>query len=63
MDLWQALAIGVAMAMILEGILPFVSPERWRQAMLTAARWPDAALRKLGLASLLSGVFLLYWVH
>ena len=50
----------IALVLIIEGILPFLSPGGWRQAMLQAGRLPDRALRWLGLGSMLVGVIILY---
>jgi uncharacterized protein YjeT (DUF2065 family) len=50
----------IALVLIIEGILPFLSPDGWRQAMLQAGRLPDRILRYLGLGSMLVGVIILY---
>jgi uncharacterized protein YjeT (DUF2065 family) len=62
-DLWQALGIGLALAMVTEGVLPFLSPARWREMMLMASRMSDGSLRALGLGSMMCGILLLYWIH
>lgn len=54
------LITAVALVLVIEGILPFLSPDSWRQAMLQAARMPDKVLRYFGLGSMLFGVFILY---
>ena len=62
-DFWQVLPVAVALLFIVEGMLPFVSPGRWR-AMLTAAeKMDDRTIRYVGLGSMLFGVFILYWLH
>ena len=58
-DLWAA----VALVLVLEGVLPFLSPARARDIYLTAARTGDRGLRITGLLSMLFGVLLLYWVR
>lgn len=50
----------LALIMVVEGILPFLSPEKWRNWVQQAARVPGPSLRILGLASMLLGVGLLY---
>ena len=50
----------IALVLIIEGILPFLSPGGWRQAMLQAARLPDKNLRMVGFVSMLAGVVVLY---
>ena len=50
----------IALVLVIEGILPFLSPDGWRQAMLQAGRLSDKALRGVGLSSMLIGVLILY---
>ena len=54
--LWTA----VALVFVLEGLLPFLSPGTWRRVFEQALRLTDGQLRFLGLASLLSGLVLLW---
>jgi uncharacterized protein len=58
-DLWAAIAI----AMILEGMMPFLSPKSWRQAILKMVTLPDAKLRSFGLIVMGGGVLLLTFVR
>jgi len=58
-DLWAA----VALVMVMEGVMPFLSPNLSRQTMLKMAEMDDGALRIIGLISMLSGLGLLYWAR
>ncbi|VAW78636.1 Putative inner membrane protein YjeT (clustered with HflC) [hydrothermal vent metagenome] len=58
-DLWAALAL----LMVIEGIVPFISPDAVRRMMAAMAQMDDRSLRMAGLVSMLSGVALLYWVR
>ena len=58
-DLWAALAL----VLVLEGILPFLNPGRWREAMRKLGNCDDRTLRRVGAASMLAGVALLYIVR
>ena len=49
--------------LVFEGIMPFLSPARFRLALLSAARLDDRSLRVVGLLSMIGGVALLYLVH
>jgi len=49
--------------MVIEGILPFLNPASWREMMRSAAELDDRTLRLVGLASMLSGVGVLYLVN
>lgn len=50
----------LCLVLIIEGLLPFASPKRWRTMMVIMAQVPDRQLRILGLVSMLFGVALLY---
>ncbi|MCP4211505.1 MAG: DUF2065 domain-containing protein [Halieaceae bacterium] len=63
MDFWQILPVAVALVFIIEGMLPFISPQRWRNMLVVAEQMDDRLIRKIGLASMLFGVVTLYWVH
>jgi uncharacterized protein YjeT (DUF2065 family) len=56
---WGALAL----MLIFEGILPFVSPAWWRKAFERALQLTDGQLRFVGLASMVAGLvaLLLLW--
>lgn len=63
MDVWQQLAVVVAMVFILEGMIPFISPGRWRNMVKVMAELDNRAMRTIGLVSMLLGLALLYLVH
>ena len=58
--MWHELLIAVALVMVIEGVLPFLSPRTVRQLLLQMADMNDRALRLAGLASMILGVVLLY---
>lgn len=57
------LAVATSLVFIIEGLLPFLSPDRWRKLLIMADKMEDRAIRNIGLGSMLFGVFLLYMVH
>lgn len=61
--LWDDLIRALALVMVIEGILPFINPNGWRQTMQQAGRLSDNALRSVGLVSMLAGVLVLYFIH
>jgi uncharacterized protein YjeT (DUF2065 family) len=61
--MWQDLLTALCLVMVLEGILPFAAPKQWRLAMLNAMQLDDKSLRIMGLASMLVGVAMLYWLR
>ncbi|MEW6098637.1 MAG: DUF2065 domain-containing protein [Pseudomonadota bacterium] len=54
--LWMALA----WVLVIEGLLPFLSPATWRRVFEQALRLRDGQIRFLGLASMLGGALLLW---
>ncbi len=63
MDFWQVLPVALALVFIIEGVLPFISPNRWRSMLTVAEQMDDRVIRGIGLGSMLFGIVLLYWVH
>lgn len=61
--MWDSIIPALALVLVIEGILPFLSPKSWRDAMSQAAQLPDNVLRSIGLFSMLAGVFILYLVR
>lgn len=57
--MWEMLLSALALMLVLEGLLPFLSPQRWRKVFERATRLSDGQLRFLGLSSMLGGVLLL----
>ena len=63
MDFWKVLPVAIALVFIIEGMLPFISPGRWRNMLAMAEQMDDRVIRNIGLGSMLFGVFMLYLVH
>ncbi len=57
---WQDLLTAFALLLILEGLLPFASPESIKKVYKTMVETPESTLRKVGLASIVAGLVLLY---
>jgi uncharacterized protein YjeT (DUF2065 family) len=60
---WSDLFAAFALYLILEGMLPFVSPDNWRKTLLMISEFKDGQLRFFGLASILVGLGLLLWIR
>jgi uncharacterized protein YjeT (DUF2065 family) len=60
---WSDLFAAFALYLILEGLLPFVSPDNWRKTLLMISEFKDGQLRFFGLASILVGLSLLLWIR
>ena len=61
--MWESIVPALALMLVFEGMLPFISPKNWRNAMSQAAQQPDNVLRTLGFLSMLVGVIVLYLVR
>lgn len=61
--MWHDLLAAFGLMLVLEGILPFLNPQRVRQALLQMAQMNDRVLRIVGLGSMLMGLILLYFIR
>ena len=61
--MWQDLLTALGLVLVIEGIMPFLSPKPFREAMLRASQTNDSTLRFVGLTCMLVGVGLLYWIR
>ncbi len=57
------LLAALALMLVVEGILPFLSPAALRRTLQTVGQMDDRSLRVMGLVSMLAGVVLLYLVR
>lgn len=60
---WPDLAAALGLMLVIEGILPFVSPGGIRRAFARLADMDDAALRVAGAASMIAGVAVVWLVR
>ena len=54
-----ALLMALGLLFLLEGLFPFVAPQRWRQTFLQLAQLSDGQIRFFGLVAILFGILLL----
>ena len=59
---WQDLLTAIALLLILEGLLPFVSPETIKKVYKTMVETPENSLRMFGFASIVAGLIMLYLI-
>ena len=57
--LWHDLVRALALVLVLEGAWPFLSPARWRNALLRISSLDDRLLRSFGLAMMIGGLIVL----
>jgi uncharacterized protein YjeT (DUF2065 family) len=54
--------LAMALVLVIEGFMPFVSPATWRKTFMQILQLDDGQLRFFGLCSLLIGVALIWWL-
>ena len=54
--------LGLAMMLVIEGLLPFLLPAMWRETFRKLVLLSDGQLRFVGIIAMLSGLLLLYLV-
>jgi len=57
--MWENFLNAIALMLILEGMLPFLSPNTWREAFKKLTEINDNQIRFIGLTSMLIGLILL----
>ena len=60
---WNDLLAAFALYLVLEGLLPFLSPRGWKGSVTQIAKLSDSQLRKIGFASMIAGLILLALVR
>ena len=60
--MWNDLGRAVALMLVIEGLMPFVSPRRFRRSLLSFAAMEDRSMRLLALASMAAGLVVLHFL-
>lgn len=58
-ELWTALAL----VLVIEGLMPLISPARWREVFSRILALSDGQIRFIGLASIVSGLLGWLWLR
>jgi len=61
--MWTDILTAVALVLVIEGILPFLSPQSFRTAMQSILSRDDNTMRYIGLSSMIAGVLILIVVR
>ena len=59
LGVWDIALSAVALMLVAEGLLPFLSPPSWRRIFERALEMSDGQIRFLGLVSVLAGAAML----
>lgn len=57
MDFLAALCL----VLVVEGLMPFIAPKKWRETMTKVGQFSDGQLRMIGLIAILLGL-VSYWL-
>ena len=55
--------MALALMLILEGVLPFLAPNLWRDTFRRIIQMSDGQIRFVGLSSMIVGLLLLLWAR
>jgi uncharacterized protein YjeT (DUF2065 family) len=61
--MWHDLGIALCLVLVIEGIVPFLYPRRWREMVMMLSEIDDRTMRIAGLTSMLLGTGLLYLIN
>ena len=62
-ELIHSLWVATALMLIIEGIMPFLSPQGFKRALLQMAAMSDKNIRLFGFLSMIAGLIFLYWIN
>jgi len=60
---WTEILTALALVFVLEGMLPFISPAKYRQMVAEITRLSDSNIRNIGLVVMIAGLLLLFFVR
>ncbi|MGI9236590.1 MAG: DUF2065 domain-containing protein [Woeseiaceae bacterium] len=60
---WTEILTALALVFVIEGMLPFISPAKYRQMVAEVTRLSDSSIRNVGLIVMIVGLLLLFFVR
>lgn len=57
--MWATLLAALALMLVLEGAMPFLAPQKWRETFARILALSDGQLRFFGLTAMIAGLLLL----
>lgn len=61
--MWHELLRALALVLVIEGLMPFLAPHRFRATLLRLMAMDERALRTIGFVSVLAGLLALEALH
>ncbi|NNF41035.1 MAG: DUF2065 domain-containing protein [Woeseiaceae bacterium] len=60
---WTEILTALALVLVIEGMLPFISPSKYRQMVAEITRLGDNQIRNVGLLVMMAGLLLLFFAR
>lgn len=60
---WAIIFSAVALFLVFEAIIPFISPQLWRKMLIKVTNHSDQTMRRMGFIGLLLGTVIMMVVH
>lgn len=60
---WKEILTALALVFVIEGMLPFISPARYRRMVVEITQLSDNNIRNIGLGVMIAGLLLLFVVR
>lgn len=60
---WHQIAVALCLMLVIEGIMPFLYPRRWREMVRMLSEIDDRTMRVIGFSSMLLGTTILYIIN
>ncbi len=61
--MWTELATALCLVFVIEGMIPFLYPQRWRRLVATLSSMDDRQIRIMGLVSMVIGTVVLMLIR
>ncbi len=61
--MWHDLGVAICLVLVIEGVMPFLYPQRWKEMVAALASVDDRTMRLMGLGSMVVGTALLYLIN
>jgi uncharacterized protein YjeT (DUF2065 family) len=58
----ETLLLALGLMLILEGLMPMISPPRWRRLFEQLLQLQDGQIRFFGMVMVIAGLMMLWWV-
>ena len=61
--MWHELGVALCLVLVIEGIIPFLYPQRWKEMVAMLAGIEDRNMRIVGFSSMMIGTTCLYLIN